>query len=86
VLPSLYRARAQGTPCELLAIAAAGWLRYLRGIDEAGRRFPVEEPAKELRRTLSEDRQVRRALDSLERHGVRATMAAALDTEGTLAA
>jgi fructuronate reductase/mannitol 2-dehydrogenase len=41
LLPSLREARRQGRPHELLTLALAAWLRYLRGVDLAGRRIEL---------------------------------------------
>ena len=35
---------AAGAPIEGLALAVAAWLHYLRGMDEAGRRYPIQDP------------------------------------------
>ncbi|MCW2675261.1 MAG: mannitol dehydrogenase [Modestobacter sp.] len=43
LLPSLRAALEQGRPFELLALAVAGWFRYLRGVDLAGRPIEVED-------------------------------------------
>ncbi|MCW3010361.1 MAG: Mannitol dehydrogenase domain protein [Solirubrobacterales bacterium] len=51
VLSSLASARAAGRPHELLTLAVAGWVRYLRGTDEAGRLLELDDPqAAELHR------------------------------------
>src|SRR5215218_1598911 len=42
VLPSIAAARAAGRDHRLLTLAVAGWLRYLRGADERGRRLMVD--------------------------------------------
>jgi mannitol 2-dehydrogenase len=47
VLPSIAAARAGGRDHELLTLAVAGWLRYLRGADERGRRLPLDDPSAE---------------------------------------
>jgi mannitol-1-phosphate/altronate dehydrogenase len=44
LLPSLVEARRRGSPRALLTLALAGWLRYLRGTDEAGRPLPLDDP------------------------------------------
>jgi fructuronate reductase/mannitol 2-dehydrogenase len=50
VVPSIREAREAGRPHELLTLSLAGWLRYLRGVDERGERFHVEDVlAEELR-------------------------------------
>ena len=43
LLPSLREAIAAHRPHDLLSLAVAGWLRYLRGTDEAGRPIEVED-------------------------------------------
>jgi fructuronate reductase/mannitol 2-dehydrogenase len=43
LLPSISAARRQGRRCDLLTLAVAGWLRYLRGVDARGRPFEVED-------------------------------------------
>ncbi|MEO8152010.1 MAG: mannitol dehydrogenase family protein [Rhizobacter sp.] len=35
---------AQGLPIRLLALAVAGWVRYLDGADEAGRPYAIQDP------------------------------------------
>jgi len=40
LLPSIREALEQGRPHALLALAVAGWFRYLRGVDDAGRAPP----------------------------------------------
>ena len=50
VLPSISEAREEGRPHELLTLAVAAWLRYLRGVDHRGEPFHVEDAhAHELR-------------------------------------
>jgi fructuronate reductase/mannitol 2-dehydrogenase len=44
VLPSIAAARREGRDHGLLTLAVAGWLRYLRGADERGRRFVLDDP------------------------------------------
>ena len=44
VFPSLRGALAQGRPHQLLVLAVAGWMRFLRGYDYAGEQIPVEGP------------------------------------------
>ncbi len=43
LLPSLSEALAQGRPHRLLTLATAGWLRYLRGVDERGNEIVLED-------------------------------------------
>jgi mannitol 2-dehydrogenase len=44
LLPSLHQALADGRPYDLLALAVAGWCRYLQGTDDTGGRIEVEDP------------------------------------------
>jgi mannitol-1-phosphate/altronate dehydrogenase len=44
VLPSIAAARAAGREHRLLTLAVAGWLRYVRGADERGRRLVLDDP------------------------------------------
>jgi fructuronate reductase/mannitol 2-dehydrogenase len=54
-LPSLAEALAQGRPQRLLTLATAGWLRYLRGVDEQGNEIILQDDrADELRRLANE--------------------------------
>ncbi|HLM18482.1 MAG TPA: mannitol dehydrogenase family protein, partial [Acidimicrobiia bacterium] len=53
LLPSIREARALGRPCGLLTLAIAAWCRYLRGVDERGRRIPIADEADERLRTLA---------------------------------
>ena len=43
LLPSLAEALEQGRAHRLLTLAVAGWLRYLRGVDEAGREIAIAD-------------------------------------------
>lgn len=55
VLPSVREALAQGRPARLLTLAVAAWMRYLNGMDDAGRSVVIEDPrADELRRLARE--------------------------------
>jgi fructuronate reductase/mannitol 2-dehydrogenase len=47
LLPSAHQAVAEGRPHDLLALAVAGWFRYLQGTDDAGRRVDVDDPRAE---------------------------------------
>jgi fructuronate reductase/mannitol 2-dehydrogenase len=50
LLPSIAEALAQGRPYQLLTLATAGWLRYLRGVDEQGAPIVLQDDrADELR-------------------------------------
>ena len=50
LLPSLAEALHQGRPHQLLTLAVAGWIRYLRGVDEEGREISIADRlASELR-------------------------------------
>jgi mannitol 2-dehydrogenase len=44
LLPSVYEASRCGSQRELLAMAVAGWMRYLRGTDLSGRRLALRDP------------------------------------------
>ncbi len=55
LLPSLAEALHQGRPHRLLTLALAGWIRYLRGVDEAGQEINiVDRLASELRVRVTE--------------------------------
>ena len=43
LLPSLGEALEQGRPHRLLTLAVAGWMRYLRGVDEEGREIAIAD-------------------------------------------
>jgi len=43
LLPSIHDAIAAEEPHELLTLAVAGWFRYLRGVDPAGRAIEIED-------------------------------------------
>ena len=43
LLPSLREAAGRG-PSALLTLALAGWLRYLRGVDDQGRAYVIDDP------------------------------------------
>ena len=47
LLPSLHGALADDRPFDLLALAVAGWCRYLQGTDDAGTPIEVEDPLAE---------------------------------------
>ncbi|HSH82552.1 MAG TPA: mannitol dehydrogenase family protein [Herpetosiphonaceae bacterium] len=66
LLPSLVEALHQGRPHRLLTLAVAGWLRYLRGVDEAGQEISIADRlAGELRVRANEGRDNPRPLLSL---------------------
>ncbi len=44
LLPSLQEQVGRGGPNKLLTLAVAGWFRYLRGTDDAGRAITVQDP------------------------------------------
>jgi fructuronate reductase/mannitol 2-dehydrogenase len=48
ILPSVRAATEQGRPHELLCLAVAGWLRFLRGADYAGEEVPIQGPRPDL--------------------------------------
>ncbi len=50
LLPSLHEAIADGRPHNLLMLAVAGWARYLRGTDLAGRNIDIQDPQRDLLR------------------------------------
>jgi len=106
LLPSLVQARAEGRPSTLLTVAVAGWCRYLRGTDLAGRELVLADDRAEelglLARAGGTDPRpllavrsvfgdlgddpgfveaVADVLRQFEEHGVRATVAAAVDPE-----
>lgn len=55
LLPSLAEALAAGRPHRLLLLATAGWLRYLRGVDEQGQPIVLQDDrAEELRRLANQ--------------------------------
>ena len=43
LLPSIVDARREGRPITLLAVAVAGWMRFLRGIDDDGDELDVRD-------------------------------------------
>ena len=45
VLSSIREARLIGRPHALLTLAVAGWVRYLRGVDEQGRLLAIDDPS-----------------------------------------
>jgi mannitol-1-phosphate/altronate dehydrogenase len=45
VLSSIREARLLDRPHALLTLAVAGWVRYLRGVDEQGRALTIDDPA-----------------------------------------
>ncbi|MGY2074913.1 MULTISPECIES: mannitol dehydrogenase family protein [unclassified Blastococcus] len=53
LLPSLRQALAEGRPHGLLTLAVAGWFRFLRGTDEAGRPLTVEDALAERLQSLA---------------------------------
>ncbi|HEY8583162.1 MAG TPA: mannitol dehydrogenase family protein [Capillimicrobium sp.] len=53
VVSSIALARAEGRPHELLTLAVAGWLRFLRGRDDMGRALDVDDPLGEPLRELA---------------------------------
>ncbi|MCU1595949.1 MAG: mannitol dehydrogenase [Frankiales bacterium] len=57
LLPSLHEARRQGLPHDLLLLAVAAWVRYLRGTDLAGRPLAVDDPKLEMLQALLGDGQ-----------------------------
>jgi fructuronate reductase len=43
-VPSVLHALQHGLPIERLAFAAAAWIRYLRGVDESGQTYAINDP------------------------------------------
>jgi mannitol-1-phosphate/altronate dehydrogenase len=99
LLPSIEAARRAGRGHELLTLAVAAWVRYLRGVDLDGTRIAIADPrlhelqplavacgddpgplmsASRCFGWLADDpmlvRSVARALESFDRHGLRATV------------
>ncbi len=52
LVPTIVEARRRGRPHRLLTLAVAAWLWHLRGVDDAGRPVPVEDPLAERLQTL----------------------------------
>jgi fructuronate reductase/mannitol 2-dehydrogenase len=48
LLPSVRAAMDEGRPHQLLCLAVAGWLRFLRGHDYAGEEVPIQGPRPDL--------------------------------------
>lgn len=68
VLPSLAEALVRGGPHQLLTLAVAGWLRYLRGVDEQGNAITLQDDrADELRALANEGQTDPRRLLSVRR-------------------
>jgi fructuronate reductase/mannitol 2-dehydrogenase len=53
LLPSVREALDQGRPHQFLTLALAGWLRYLRGVDERGAPIDIEDPLRESLQALA---------------------------------
>jgi fructuronate reductase len=51
--PSVLGALRSGLPVERLAFAAAAWMRYLRGADENGQRYAMNDPMAEALHALA---------------------------------
>jgi len=43
LLPSISEAIAAGQPHDLMTLATAGWIRYLRGVDYTGHRIELDD-------------------------------------------
>jgi len=54
LLPSLAEALAQKRPHALLTLATAGWLRYLRGVDEHGAEITLQDDRADELRSLAQ--------------------------------
>lgn len=52
-VPSVIDALAANQPVERLAFAAAAWMRYLRGIDEQGQPYAINDPMAETLKALA---------------------------------
>ena len=73
IFPSIIAAQEQERPHQLLVLAVAGWMRFLRGHDYAGQEVPVVGPMKDRLVQLAQEGQVepepllseRRVFDSL---------------------
>lgn len=48
---------AAGAPIDRLALAVAAWLHFLRGVDEAGQRYTIDDPLAGALATLGDDAQ-----------------------------
>jgi mannitol 2-dehydrogenase len=55
LLPSVQENLAQGHVPELLTLAVAGWFKYLRGKDEAGKTITIEDPSAEILQRRAEE-------------------------------
>jgi mannitol-1-phosphate/altronate dehydrogenase len=53
LLPSVVEALEQGRPHHALTLATAGWLRYLRGVDEQGAEIVLQDPRADELRSLA---------------------------------
>ena len=58
VFPSVRAALEQQRPHQLLVLAVAGWMRFLRGYDYAGEQIPVEGPLSDELVELAQEGQV----------------------------
>jgi mannitol 2-dehydrogenase len=59
VLSSLHEARESGLPHDMLVLAVAAWVRYLRGTDLRGRPIAIDDPrADELARLAADPRRL----------------------------
>ncbi|MDP9435177.1 MAG: mannitol dehydrogenase family protein [Actinomycetota bacterium] len=55
LLPSIRSALDQDRPHDLLVLAVAGWMRFLRGYDYAGQEVPVEGPLRDRLMPLAQE-------------------------------
>jgi fructuronate reductase/mannitol 2-dehydrogenase len=71
LLPSIHEARRRGRRCDLLTLAVASWLRYLRGVDTRGRPFEIEDALADRLQPLAlvAERDVRPILSQLDVFG-----------------
>ncbi len=57
ITPSVHELRNRGQSCPLLTLSIAGWMRYLRGVDEHGGPIQINDPLRdELQRRAREGR------------------------------
>jgi len=54
-----------GLPCARLCFAVAGWMRYLRGVDEAGLAYPISDPLADALQTAARIADIDQRVDAL---------------------
>ncbi len=83
LLPSIQAAKQQDRPHELLVLAVAGWLRFLRGYDYAGDEVPVVGPRMHLvdiaRKAMEDPRPLLAQRDVFDHLGMDPTFVAAVE-------